>query len=74
MAPRLRPLLTPPNDGTQKGNKLDLRLALKKGAGHSPLKKNNIPALEGSKSSKFRSFKATKARLLPRFTASFICS
>ena len=33
MAPRLRPLLTPPNDGTQKGNKLDLRLALKKGAG-----------------------------------------
>ncbi|MBW4986014.1 hypothetical protein KZZ07_26105, partial [Mameliella sp. CS4] len=27
--------LTPPNDGTQKGNKLDLRLALKKGAGHT---------------------------------------
>ncbi|WP_233252610.1 hypothetical protein, partial [Maritimibacter sp. 55A14] len=35
MAPRLRPLLMPPNDGTQKGNKLDLRVALKKGAGHS---------------------------------------
>ena len=33
MAPRLRPLLTPPNDGTQKENKLDLRVALKKGAG-----------------------------------------
>ena len=33
MAPRLRPLLTPPNDGTQKGSKLYLRLALKKGAG-----------------------------------------
>lgn len=33
MAPRLRPLLTPPNDGTQKKNKLDLRVALKKGAG-----------------------------------------
>ncbi|MBW4984925.1 hypothetical protein KZZ07_20485, partial [Mameliella sp. CS4] len=28
--------LTPPNDGTQKGNKLDLRLALKKGAGQDP--------------------------------------
>jgi transposase len=27
-------LLTPPNDGTQKKNKLDLRVALKKGAGH----------------------------------------
>ncbi|MBW4986074.1 hypothetical protein KZZ07_26480, partial [Mameliella sp. CS4] len=27
---------TPPNDGTQKGNKLDLRLALKKGAGQAP--------------------------------------
>src|SRR6056297_2950028 len=35
MAPRLRPLLTPPNDGTQKENKLDLRVALKTGAGHS---------------------------------------
>ena len=34
MAPRLRPLLTPPNDGTQRENKLDLRVALKKGAGH----------------------------------------
>ena len=34
MAPRLRPLLTPPNDGTQKENRLDLRVALKKGAGH----------------------------------------
>lgn len=34
MAPRLRPLLTPPNDGTQEENKLDLRVALKKGAGH----------------------------------------
>ena len=34
MAPRPRPLLTPPNDGTQKKNKLDLRVALKKGAGH----------------------------------------
>ena len=33
MAPRLRPLLTPPNDGIQKENKLDLRVALKKGAG-----------------------------------------
>jgi hypothetical protein len=33
MAPRLRPLLTPPNDGTQKDNKLNLRVALKKGAG-----------------------------------------
>ncbi|WP_233252622.1 hypothetical protein, partial [Maritimibacter sp. 55A14] len=33
MAPRLRPLLMPPNDDTQKGNKLDLRVALKKGAG-----------------------------------------
>ena len=33
MAPRLRPLLTPPNDGTQKENKLDLRVALKTGAG-----------------------------------------
>jgi hypothetical protein len=29
--PRLRPLLPPPNAGTQKENKLDLRLALKKG-------------------------------------------
>jgi hypothetical protein len=26
-------LLTPPNDGTQKENRLDLRVALKKGAG-----------------------------------------
>jgi hypothetical protein len=34
MAPRLRPLLTPPNDGKQKENKLDLRVALKTGAGH----------------------------------------
>ena len=33
MAPRLRPLLTPPNDGTKKGNRLDLRVALKTGAG-----------------------------------------
>lgn len=33
MAPRLRPLLTLPNDGTQMENKLDLRVALKKGAG-----------------------------------------
>ena len=33
MAPRLRPLLTPPNDGTQMESKLDLRVALKKGAG-----------------------------------------
>lgn len=33
MAPRLRPLLTPPNDGTQKENRLDLRVALKTGAG-----------------------------------------
>jgi len=33
MAPRLRPLLTPPNDGTQMENRLDLRVALKKGAG-----------------------------------------
>ncbi|MEO3480791.1 hypothetical protein AAFO90_24495 [Phaeobacter sp. CAU 1743] len=33
MAPRPRPLLTPPNDGTQMENKLDLRVALKKGAG-----------------------------------------
>ena len=33
-APRLRPLLTPPNDGTQIKSKLDLRMALKKGAGH----------------------------------------
>ena len=34
--PRLRPLLTPPNDGTQKENKLYLylRVALKTGAGH----------------------------------------
>jgi len=32
-APRLRPLLTPPNDGTQKENRLDLRVALKTGAG-----------------------------------------
>ena len=37
MAPRLRPLLTPPNDGTQKENKLDLRVALKTGAGHGLL-------------------------------------
>ncbi|MBW7055283.1 hypothetical protein KY389_01065, partial [Paracoccus bogoriensis] len=29
--PRLRPLLTPPNNGTQKENKLDLRVALKQG-------------------------------------------
>lgn len=35
MAPRLRPLLTPPNDGTQKENRLDLRVALKTGAGQS---------------------------------------
>jgi hypothetical protein len=35
MAPRLRPLLTPPNDGTQKENRLDLRVALKMGAGHA---------------------------------------
>jgi hypothetical protein len=34
MAPRLRPLLTPPNDGTQMENRLDLRVALKTGAGH----------------------------------------
>ena len=34
MAPRPRPLLTQPNDATQKENKLDLRVALKKGAGH----------------------------------------
>ena len=31
MAPRLRPLLTQPNDATQKENRLDLRVALKKG-------------------------------------------
>ena len=31
MAPRLRPLLTPPNHGTQMESKLDLRMALKKG-------------------------------------------
>ena len=30
---RSRPLLTPPNDGTQNENRLDLRVALKKGAG-----------------------------------------
>lgn len=35
MAPRLRPLLTPPNDGTQMENRLDLRVALKTGAGHA---------------------------------------
>jgi hypothetical protein len=35
MAPRPRPLLTPPNDGTQMESKLDLRVALKKGAGHT---------------------------------------
>ena len=35
MAPRLRPLLTPPNDGTQKKNKLNLRVALKTGAGQT---------------------------------------
>ncbi|MGI3212985.1 hypothetical protein ACROSR_17970, partial [Roseovarius tibetensis] len=34
MAPRPRPLLTPPNDGTQKENRLYLRMALIKGAGH----------------------------------------
>ncbi len=34
MAPRLRPLLTLPNDGRPKENRLDLRVALKKGAGH----------------------------------------
>ncbi|NCO22971.1 MAG: PAS domain S-box protein, partial [Rhodobacterales bacterium] len=34
MAPRLRPLLTPPNDGTQMENRLDLRMALKITAGH----------------------------------------
>jgi PAS domain S-box-containing protein len=37
MAPRLRPLLTPPNDGTQKENRLDLRVALKTGAGQLSL-------------------------------------
>jgi len=31
MAPRLRPLLTPPDDGKQKEKRLDLRVALKKG-------------------------------------------
>lgn len=36
MAPRLRPLLTPPNDGNQKENRLDLRVALKRGAGQLP--------------------------------------
>jgi DNA replication protein DnaC len=35
MAPRLRPLLTPPNDGTQMENRLDLRVALKTGAGQA---------------------------------------
>lgn len=34
MAPRLRPLLTPPNDGTQTESELDLRVALKTGVGH----------------------------------------
>jgi hypothetical protein len=34
MAPRLRPLLTPPNDGKRKQNRLYLRAALKNGAGH----------------------------------------
>ena len=34
MAPRLRPLLRPPNNGTKKENKLDLRVALRNGAGH----------------------------------------
>lgn len=33
MAPRPRSLLTQPNDGTQKGNRLYLRMALRKGAG-----------------------------------------
>jgi hypothetical protein len=37
LAPRLRPLLTPPNDGTQKENRLDLRVALKKGAGQADI-------------------------------------
>lgn len=37
MAPRPRPLLTPPNDGTQKENRRDLRVALKIGAGHAGL-------------------------------------
>jgi hypothetical protein len=32
-APRPRPLLTPPNDGTQMESKLDLRVALKTGDG-----------------------------------------
>jgi transposase InsO family protein len=33
MAPRPRPLLTPPNDGKQMRNRLDLRVTLKNGAG-----------------------------------------
>ena len=43
MAPRLRPLLTPPNDGTQKENKLDLRVALKTVAGHERHRADELP-------------------------------
>ena len=34
MALRLLPLLTLPNDGTKRGDRLDLRVALNIGAGH----------------------------------------
>jgi hypothetical protein len=37
-------LLTPPNDGTQKENRLDLRVALKMGAGHLAMRRAAISA------------------------------
>jgi len=42
MAPRLRPLLTRPSDGTQMQSKPDLRMALKTGAGHGDLRLHPI--------------------------------
>jgi len=45
MVPRLRQLLTPPNDGTKRENRFDLRGALKKGAGQR--KERDLPGRVG---------------------------
>ena len=47
-APRLRPLLTPPNDGTQTEDKLDVRVALKKGAGQPFTRNLSNPSLSAT--------------------------
>jgi hypothetical protein len=42
IAPSLRPLLTPPNGGTQKDNRLDFRVALKKRGRSERVRSNSV--------------------------------